>query len=84
MAARPGPSRPAFSRPASPNAVGPVSPVINVIEERVAALTEYARIPIAFEVSEVFDVVAEADGSVQLEGRRGACVLRKGLRRHPR
>jgi GNAT superfamily N-acetyltransferase len=42
---------------------------IEVIEETVAALAEYGGIPIAFEVSEMFDVVAEADG-VRLEARR--------------
>lgn len=43
---------------------------INVIEEPVAALDEYAGISIAFEVREVFDVVVEANGSVQLEAHR--------------
>ena len=43
---------------------------INVIEEPAAALAEYAGIPIAFEVREIFEVLAEADGSVQLEARR--------------
>lgn len=43
---------------------------IEVIEEAVTALAEYAGIPIAFEVREVFDVVAEADGRVRLEARR--------------
>ena len=43
---------------------------INVIEEPAAALAEYADIPIAFEVREIFEVLAEADGSVQLEARR--------------
>ena len=42
---------------------------INVIEESAAALAEYADIPIAFEVREIFEVVVEADGSVRLEAR---------------
>lgn len=43
---------------------------IDVIEEPVPALAEYGGIPIAFEVSEVFDVVAETDGGARLEARR--------------
>jgi GNAT superfamily N-acetyltransferase len=43
---------------------------IAVIEEPVTTLTEYAGIPIAFEVDEVFDVIAEADGSVRFDARR--------------
>jgi GNAT superfamily N-acetyltransferase len=43
---------------------------IDVIEEPVLGLAEYGGIPIAFEVSEVFDVVAEADGGARLEARR--------------
>jgi GNAT superfamily N-acetyltransferase len=43
---------------------------IEVIEELVTALAEYAGIPTAFEVHEVFDVVAEVDGGVRLEARR--------------
>src|SRR5712692_5442690 len=43
---------------------------IDVIEEPVPALAEYGGIPIAFEVSEVFDVVAGADGASRLEARR--------------
>lgn len=42
---------------------------IDVIEEPVPALAEYGDIPIAFEVSEVFDVVAEANGGVRLGAR---------------
>src|SRR5688572_11235455 len=42
---------------------------IDVIEEPVPGLAEYAAIPIAFEVRERFDVVAEADGTVRLETR---------------
>jgi GNAT superfamily N-acetyltransferase len=40
-----------------------------VIEEPVSALAEYGRISIAFEVSEMFDVIAEADGT-RLDVRR--------------
>ena len=43
--------------------------IIDVIEEPVPALAEYAGIPIAFEVSERCDVVGEADGTVRLEAR---------------
>jgi GNAT superfamily N-acetyltransferase len=43
--------------------------IIDVIEEPVPDLAEYAGIPIAFEVGERFDVVAEADGTVRLETR---------------
>jgi GNAT superfamily N-acetyltransferase len=43
---------------------------IDAIEDLVPVLTEYGGIPIAFEVSEVFDVVAEADAGVRLEARR--------------
>ena len=43
---------------------------IEVIEEPVTALAEYAGIPIAFEVREVFDVVADSDGRVRFEARR--------------
>lgn len=43
---------------------------INVIEEPVTVLGEYAGIPIAFEVREVFDVVVEAGGHVRLEARQ--------------
>ncbi len=43
---------------------------IDVIEEPVPALAAYCGIPIAFDVSEVFDVVTEADGSARLEARR--------------
>jgi GNAT superfamily N-acetyltransferase len=39
-------------------------------EEPITALAEYGGIPIAFTVSEVFDVVDEADGGVRLEARR--------------
>ena len=42
---------------------------IDVIEEPVTALAEYGGIPIVFEVSEIFDVIAEADGGVRLEAR---------------
>jgi len=41
-----------------------------VIEEPVSALAEYGRISIAFEVSEMFDVIAEADGCARLDVRR--------------
>jgi GNAT superfamily N-acetyltransferase len=41
-----------------------------VIEEPVSALAEYGGIPIAFEVSEMFDVIAEADGCARLQVRR--------------
>jgi GNAT superfamily N-acetyltransferase len=41
-----------------------------VIEEPVTALAEYAGIPIAFEVCEVLEVIAEANGRVRLEPRR--------------
>jgi GNAT superfamily N-acetyltransferase len=41
-----------------------------VIEEPVTALADYAGIPIAFEVREVLDVIAEADGGVRLAPRR--------------
>jgi len=40
-----------------------------VVEEPVTVLAEYAGIPIAFEVCEVLDVIAEADGSIRLEPR---------------
>jgi streptothricin acetyltransferase len=40
-----------------------------VIEEPVSALAEYGGISIAFEVSEMFDVIAEADGT-RLDVRR--------------
>lgn len=43
---------------------------IDVIEEPIPALAEYGGIPIAFKVSEVFDVVAEADGGARLEARQ--------------
>src|SRR5436190_22951817 len=43
---------------------------VEVVEEPVASLAEYARIPITFEVGEVFDLVAGADGSVRLNCRR--------------
>lgn len=43
---------------------------IEVIEEPVTALAEYAGIPTAFEVHEVFDVVAEVDSGVRLVARR--------------
>jgi len=41
-----------------------------VIEEPVSALAEYGGISIAFEVSEMFDVIAEADGCARLDVRR--------------
>jgi streptothricin acetyltransferase len=41
-----------------------------VIEEPVSALAEYGGISIAFEVSEMFDVITEADGCARLEVRR--------------
>jgi hypothetical protein len=47
---------------------------IDVIEDPVPALAEYGGIPIAFQVSEVFDVVADADGGARLEARRDAVV----------
>jgi GNAT superfamily N-acetyltransferase len=50
---------------------------IDVIEERVPALAEYGGIPIAFDVSEVFDVVADADGGARLEARRVALPYTK-------
>lgn len=43
---------------------------ISVIEDQVPPLAEYGSIPIAFEVHEVFDVVAEVKGGVRLEARR--------------
>lgn len=42
---------------------------LNIIEEAIPALAEYGGIPIAFTVTEVFDVVAEADGGARLEAR---------------
>jgi GNAT superfamily N-acetyltransferase len=42
---------------------------IRVIEEPIPALAEYAGISIAFEVREVLDVLAEADGGHRLEPR---------------
>ncbi|HYG09031.1 MAG TPA: hypothetical protein VD835_03550, partial [Pyrinomonadaceae bacterium] len=36
--------------------------VVEIREDSVSALDEYARIPIAFEVREVFDVAARGDG----------------------
>jgi len=50
---------------------------IEVIEEPIPALAEYNGIPIAFEVSQVFDVVAEADGGARLEARRVALPYAK-------
>jgi len=41
----------------------------HVIQEPVPPLAEYGGISIAFTVSEVFDVVAEADGGTRLEAR---------------
>jgi GNAT superfamily N-acetyltransferase len=41
-----------------------------VIEEPVTILDNYARIPIAFEVCEVLDVVGEPGGGVRLQPRR--------------
>ena len=41
-----------------------------VIEEPIAVLAEYGGMPIAFTVSEVFDVVDEGDGGARLEARR--------------
>ena len=46
---------------------------IKVVEDPVTALPEYARIPIAFEVREVFDVLAEAVGRVRLEPVGSLC-----------
>jgi GNAT superfamily N-acetyltransferase len=43
---------------------------IEVIEDPVATLAGYGGIPIAFEVGEVFDVIAEGDGRFRLEARR--------------
>src|SRR5713101_3727035 len=43
---------------------------IEVREDRVTALDEYAGIPTAFEVSEVFDVTLEPDGGFRLAARR--------------
>jgi GNAT superfamily N-acetyltransferase len=43
---------------------------IEVIEEPITALAEYGGISIAFEVREVFDVVAEAGGHTRLEARQ--------------
>jgi hypothetical protein len=43
---------------------------IDVVEEPVTVLAEYAGIPVAFEVHEEFDVVAEAGGHVRLEARQ--------------
>jgi len=43
---------------------------IVVIEEPVTVLGEYASIPIAFEVRDVFDVVEEASGHVRLEAHQ--------------
>src|SRR5260221_2247452 len=48
-----------------------------VIEEPVAVLDNYARISIAFEASEVFDVVTEGDGGPRLEARRVALPFAK-------
>ena len=42
---------------------------IEVVEEPVTALAEYAGIPIAFEVRDVFDVIVDGDGRVRLEAR---------------
>ena len=42
------------------------------------ALAEYGRIPIAFEVSEVYDVAAEAERRAA-RGWSGAVALREGL-----
>jgi len=43
---------------------------IEVVTDRATELTEYAGIPTAFEVREVLDVIAEADGRVRLEPRK--------------
>ena len=43
---------------------------IEVIEEPATVLAEYAGIPIAFEVNEIFGVITEAEGSFRLEARQ--------------
>lgn len=43
---------------------------IEVIEEPVTALAEYAGIPMAFEVREVLDAIAEAGGRIRIEPRQ--------------
>lgn len=51
---------------------------IEVSEEPIGALDEYARIPIAFEVNEVVDVIAESEGTrFGLSARRVAAPYLK-------
>ena len=43
---------------------------IDIAEEPMTALAEYARLPIAFHVDQVLDVTARADGGFALSARR--------------
>ncbi len=55
-----------------------------VIEEPVTILCEYAGIPITFEVREVLDVIADAEGSLSARASSTARVIHEGLRRDRR
>jgi len=43
---------------------------VDIAEEPMTALAEYALLPIAFQVDQVLDVTARADGSFALSARR--------------
>ena len=54
---------------------------IDVAEEPMTALAEYARLPIAFPVGQVLDVTARAEGGFALSARRLEVPYVEGLRR---